>query len=88
MVQQIYQLALGWGHGKGGSGEEEKGGREEVKWEGGGGRMDEADLATVMEWGFEWEGLVGEGVEGGCDHTEAELSKSIRDLVFFLPTAV
>lgn len=47
--------------------------------------MDEADLATVMEWGSEWEGLVGEGVEGGCDHTEAGWSKAIRDLVFFFP---
>lgn len=55
MVQQIYQLALGQGHGKGGGGEEwREGGREEMKWWWGGGWgrdgwMDEADLATVME---------------------------------------
>ena len=67
MVQQNYQLALGWGQRKGGSGEE---GSEEMKsvcvcacvsvFRG----MAEADLATVMEWDFEWEVLVGEGVEG------------------------
>ncbi len=61
MVQQIYQLALGWGHRKGGS---EGEGRERNEIGGGvGGGVDEADLATVMEWGFEWEVLVGEGVE-------------------------
>lgn len=63
-------------------------GRSETGW-GGGGRMDEADLATVMEWDFEWEVLVGEGVEGeGCDHTETGWSKAIRDLLFFFPAAV
>lgn len=57
--------------------------------------MDEADLATVMEWDFEWEVLVGEGVDrrwrggGGCDHTKAGWSKAIRDLFFFFsPAAV
>ena len=50
--------------------------------------MDEADLATVMEWDFEWEVLVEEGVEGeGCDHTETGWSKAIRDLISFFPSS-
>lgn len=82
IVQQIYQLALGWGHGKGGSGEEEREGRNER----GGGRMDEADLATVMEWGSEWEGLVGEGVCAGGVVTirrQAGVRRSVTSFFFF-----
>lgn len=77
MVQQIYQLALGWGHRKGGSGEQ--GRREEMKCVHVCvllGEVDEADLATVMEWDFEWEVLVGEVVEGkerGLWHYEGRL---------------
>lgn len=54
MVQQIYQLTLGWGHRKGGSG-----------WQGRRNKLNcvRVDLATVMEWHFEraWCGGKGEG---------------------------
>lgn len=53
---------------------------------GGGGRMDEADLATVMEWGSECEGLVGEGVwGGGTIRRQAGVRRSVTS--FFFPPA-